>query len=141
MVRKLRWLGIAASVGAVLLTAATAQAEPNRLTPDEQTHGWKLLFDGETTAGWRGMKDTPFPSQTWRIADGTIQTQEDGSGGDLVTEQKFDNFELLIEWKISPGGNSGIKYLVQEEWLSPHFQPDLPEHQKRNQWLSAVGPD
>jgi hypothetical protein len=143
MVRKLRWLGILAFVGVAWLLPPVerAQAEPNRLTADEQTHGWKLLFDGETTAGWRGMKGTPFPSQTWKIEDGTIGTQEDESGGDLISEQKFSNFELLVEWKISPGGNSGIKYLVQEEWLSPHFQPDLPENQKRNQWLAAVGPE
>lgn len=143
MVRKLRWLGILACVGAAwfLTPVERAQAEPNRLTADEQTHGWKLLFDGETTAGWRGMKGTPFPSQTWKIEDGTIGTQEDESGGDLISDQKFSNFEMLVEWKISPGGNSGIKYLVQEEWLSPHFQPDLPENQKRNQWLAAVGPE
>jgi hypothetical protein len=121
--------------------ASVARAEPNRLTAEEQAGGWKLLFDGKTTNGWRGMKGTPFPSQTWMIADGAIGTQEDESGGDLITEKTFNNFELSVEWKISPGGNSGIKYLVQEEWLSPHFQPDLPEKQKHNQWLAAVGPE
>jgi hypothetical protein len=143
MIRKLRRFGILASVGVAWLitTAGLSQAEPNHLTADEQSHGWKLLFDGQTTKGWRGMKGTPFPSQTWMIEGGAIRTQEDESGGDLISEEKFDNFELLVEWKISPGGNSGIKYLVQEEWLSPHFQPDLPERQKRNQWLSAVGPE
>jgi len=142
MVPKLCWLRVfGCAATALLLSSGLASAEPNRLTADEQSQGWKLLFDGKTTTGWRGMKDTPFPSQTWKIEDGAIRTQEDESGGDLVNEQKFNNFELQVEWKISPGGNSGIKYLVQEEWLSPHFQPDLSEDQKRNQWLAAVGPE
>jgi hypothetical protein len=130
------------AVAASLITSAgLAGAELNRLTAEENAHGWKLLFDGKTTAGWRGMKGTPFPSQTWMIEDGAIRTKEDESGGDLITEQVFRSFELSVEWKISPRGNSGIKYLVQEEWLSPHFQPDLSESQKRNQWLAAVGPE
>jgi 3-keto-disaccharide hydrolase len=142
MVRKLYCLRIFVwAAAASLLTFAVARAEPNHLTADEQAQGWTLLFDGQTTTGWRGMKGTPFPSQTWTIEDGAIRTKKDGSGGDLITEKTFSNFELLVEWKISPGGNSGIKYLVQEEWLSPHFQPDLPAAQKHNQWLSAVGPE
>ena len=142
MVPKLCWLRVFGwAATALLLSSGLASAEPNLLTADEQAQGWKLLFDGQTTNGWRGMKGTPFPSQTWMIEEGSIRTKEDDSGGDLITEQAFSSFELSVEWKISPKGNSGIKYLVQEEWLSPHFQPDLPERQKRNQWLSAVGPE
>jgi 3-keto-disaccharide hydrolase len=143
MVRKLRYCAIAVLVGAAWLASAAGpvQAEPNHLTADEQAHGWKLLFDGKTTTGWRGMKGTPFPSQTWTIEDNAIRTKEDNSGGDLATEKVFNNFELEVEWKISPGGNSGIKYLVQDEWLSPHFQPDLSAKEKHAQWLAAVGPE
>lgn len=142
MVPKLCWLRVFGwAATALLLSSGLASAEPNRLTSEEQSQGWKLLFDGKTMNGWRGMKSAPFPSQTWMIEDGCIRTQEDDSGGDLITDQEFSSFELSIEWKISPKGNSGIKYLVQEEWLSPHFQPDLSEAQKRNQWLAAVGPE
>jgi hypothetical protein len=140
---KFRLLGILGWAVAVCLitSAGLAGAELNGLSTEEKAQGWKMLFDGTTTTGWRGMKGTPFPSQTWTIEDGSIRTLEDHSGGDLITEEAFSSFELAVEWKISPRGNSGIKYLVQEEWLSPHFRPDLPERQKHNQWLSAVGPE
>lgn len=141
MVRKLHWLALGGLAALVLVFSDGVRAEVNQLTKEEQSQGWELLFDGRSTSGWRGMKGTPFPSQSWTIEDGTLRTQEDGSGGDVISEKEYSSFELSVEWKISPGGNSGIKYLVQEEWLSPHFQPDLPERQKRNQWLSAVGPE
>lgn len=77
--------------------------------------GWRLLFDGKTTEGWRGFKRTGFPSKGWVIEDGCLKHRLNGGGGDIVTEETFDEFDLEFEWKLSPGSNSGVKYFVLEE--------------------------
>ena len=98
----------------------------NILTDKEKDEGWILLFDGKTFEGWRGLGQEGIPPGHWIIEDGAIKKvpsenvplQEDGQpleGGDLMTVRTFDNFELSLEWKISPAGNSGVKYNVSEE--------------------------
>ncbi len=124
---------------ALLLSVGTAAAADAALSPSEQSAGWRMLFDGKTRTGWTGMKGTPFPAKSWAIEDGMIRTQEDGSDGDVVTTTAFDNFELAFEYRLAPGGNSGVKYGVQQEWLSPHWSPDAPEKFKAHQAISAVG--
>lgn len=103
--------------------AAAASAEPapppapNTLTKAEADAGWRLLFDGRTTAGWRGFKQSGFPPSGWTVEDGELRCAPNGgkpSGGDIVTEEEFDDFELQLEWKLLAGGNSGLKYLVDE---------------------------
>jgi len=101
--------------------AASGEAAPNTLTEAEVTDGWKLLFDGTTSEGWRGYKKEHFPA-AWEIADGTIHMLGSGrgeagsaDGGDILYDEEFQNFTLKLEWKISKGGNSGIFYLGQEE--------------------------
>ena len=97
------------------------QGELNTLTSEEKAQGWILLFDGKTNEGWRGYNKTNFPPD-WVIEDGALRLKGSGNGeagsvngGDLVYgKQKFSNFMLKIEWKISSGGNSGIFYLAQE---------------------------
>jgi hypothetical protein len=100
--------------------------EQNRLSTAEQDEGWILLFDGTTFDGWRGIGRPDVPEGHWVIDNGTIKkvasgevpVQADGQplqGGDIMTERTFRNFELFLEWRISPGGNSGIKYNVSEE--------------------------
>ena len=123
------------------LTPSLEAAKNNTLSDKETSEGWELVFDGETFDGWQGMKGTSFPSRSWIIRDGMICTQDDRSGGDIVSAEKYDDFMFELEWKISPQGNSGIKYLVQQEWLNPGFQPDYDEERKRRQWRSAVGPE
>jgi hypothetical protein len=91
---------------------------PNTLTAAERTDGVVLLFDGKTTGLWRGYGKADFP-KSWVINDNAIQCLgsgkgEAGQGGDIITKEKFKNFELSLEWKISEGGNSGIFYLAQE---------------------------
>lgn len=92
----------------------------NTLTPQEVEAGWKLLFDGETTDGWRGYNKPHFPESGWVVEDGTLRCigtgrgEAGGRGGDIIYDQKFHNFRLSLEWKISEGGNSGIFYLGQE---------------------------
>jgi len=89
---------------------ATAQAQ-NELTPAEKAAGWQLLFDGKTTDGWHSFKRTSFPAKGWVVEDGWLHCQGKG-GGDIVSEQQFDQFDLRWEWKLAPGGNSGVKYFV-----------------------------
>lgn len=99
-------------------------AAPNQLTDAEKAAGWKLLFDGKTTTGWKGFKKESFPAHRWAVEDGSLVrkkggTEKDpitgGGGNDIITIEKFDDFELKLEWAISPGGNSGLKYFIAEE--------------------------
>jgi hypothetical protein len=99
-------------------------APRNVLTAPEQRAGWRLLFDGKTTAGWRGFKKTEFPKEGWVVRDGAIVKLAKGTGdsrgaGDIVTLDTFDDFDLRFEWRVTPGANSGVKYLVTEERSGP----------------------
>ena len=93
----------------VLATAAVA-AEPNSLSPEEKSAGWKLLFDGTSTAGWVGIGKTEFPAKGWIVEGGTLKHVARGGGGDIVTVEHFDDFELTWEWRLAPGANGGLKY-------------------------------
>ncbi|MFH1747649.1 MAG: family 16 glycoside hydrolase [Planctomycetota bacterium] len=104
------------AVGEVL----TPPARPARnvLSDEEQAAGWKLLFDGKTTQGWRGYRKESCPPG-WQVKDGCLVRM--GPGGDIITDEQFDNFELALEWRICAGGNSGIFYRVNEELDWPFF--------------------
>lgn len=91
--------------------------ELNSLTEAEKTTGWKLLFDGKSTEGWRNFnKETVEPG--WKIADGILTRAEKGAG-DIITKEMYAAFELSIEYRISTGGNSGLIYHVTEEGKTP----------------------
>lgn len=75
---------------------------------------WTNLFDGKTTEGWRGYREKAFPEIGWDIEDGALHRKKGESGGDLVTEEQFENFELRFEWKVAPNANSGVMYRVAE---------------------------
>lgn len=95
------------------LAAVTALAGDNELTDPEKSAGWKLLFDGrDASAHWRGYKKDNI-SDKWVAKDGALVLTGKG-GGDIITKDQFENFEFSIEWKISPGGNSGIMFKVLE---------------------------
>lgn len=95
-----------------VLSAMSTQSSPdNVLSPEEKNAGWRLLFDGATLQGWRGYKKDTCPDG-WQVVDGAL-TRVKG-GGDLVTVETFDDFELSIDWRIAPRGNSGIMYRVAE---------------------------
>jgi hypothetical protein len=98
----------------------------NTLTEEERAAGWQLLFDGESFDGWRGVGRDSIPEGHWTIEDGTLHKipsgdvprADDGQpleGGDIMTIETFENFELSWEWKTTDEGNSGIKYNVSEE--------------------------
>ena len=98
-----------------LLLPSAVAAQPNRLTPAEKSAGWILLFDGKTTSGWLEVTGLPFPTDSWRIEDGCLRAFNPGHGfQDIRTEAVPHSFEFQFDWKIAPGGNSGVKYLVQK---------------------------
>ena len=108
------------------MTPVSAKAAPNELSPAERAAGWRLLFDGRTLAGWRGLGLTGPPPGHWTVQDGAIMKiaakdvalQSNGQrlpGGDLITTDTFRNFEFAWDWKMSPAGNSGVKYNVSEQ--------------------------
>lgn len=96
-----------------------APIAPNTLSPGEREEGWQLLFDGATTAGWRAYRGDGFPKKGWKVADGMLSVLGQG-GGDLVaTRAPVGAFELAVEFRLSPGANSGIFYLVQPSASGP----------------------
>src|SRR5580765_2192801 len=84
-----------------LPAAEGADAQANQLTPAESSAGWKLLFDGTSLQGWRlyGKKAAPGPG--WKVEDGLLKKVGKVRGGDIITEAKFDDFDLTWEWRIS----------------------------------------
>ena len=100
-------------------TAPEVSRLVNKLTQNEQQEGWKLLFDGETTEGWRGAHMEEFPELGWFIENGVLTVEESGGaesqhGGDIVTIGEYDKFVFSLEFRITEGANSGIKYYVTE---------------------------
>jgi hypothetical protein len=85
---------------------------PNTLSADETAAGWALLFNGTDLTGWKGYK-TDAPGDAWKVEDGALALTA-GGAGDIMTTESYGPFELSLEWKISPAGNSGIIYLVNE---------------------------
>ena len=118
----------AASAAALLfgsrLSIAGAQKMPDALTAKEKADGWRALFDGKTTAGWRGFRQPTMPAG-WQAVDGALTRV--GQAGDIVTVDEFGDFELTLEWNLSPNGNSGVFYRVTENddvmWhAAPEYQ-------------------
>src|SRR5215203_4644094 len=92
--------------------AAVSTAAPNTLSEREKAAGWRLLFDGKSVEQWRNYKKQDV-SDKWKIQDGALVLTGKG-GGDLVTKERFDSYELVLEYRISKGGNSGLMFHVQE---------------------------
>jgi len=122
---------IAGFLALALTTPIVAQTAPNTLTAAEQAAGWRLLFDGKTLNGWRGLGYDSVPTAHWRVVDGAIEKIPSGkvakiadgqpaNGGDLMTTDTFRDFELSFQWKVAPGANSGVKYNVSEELSLAH---------------------
>lgn len=100
--------------------------EAPRMTEAERRAGWHLLFDGRTAEQWRGYRKSDLPAG-WQVVDGALTRV--GAGGDIVTREQFENFELSLEWKIQPGGNSGIFFRVLEDEAYPNVWQTGPEMQ------------
>jgi len=98
---------------------------PNTLSREEKQEGWKLLFDGKTMNGWRGAYLDSLPAKGWEVQDGVLMVQASGGaeaafGGDIVTVEQYGSFDLVVDFKLTEGANSGIKYFVTEQ------QPKTP---------------
>jgi 3-keto-disaccharide hydrolase len=109
---------------ALALQAAVAPPQgPNTLTAAETAAGWQLLFDGRSLDGWRGYRRDTLPDAGWEVKDGTLRTVAKVKGADIITRKSFTDFELSWEWRVAPGGNNGVKYLVIED------RPQSPGHE------------
>ncbi len=91
---------------------AAAFAADNQLAAKEKAAGWQLLFDGQTLNGWRPYAKKPIGG--WEVVDGTLHAIAKVKGSELITEQKFKDFELAWDWKVPLKGNNGVKYFVTE---------------------------
>ena len=118
------------AAAALVAGMATSCQKHNTLTAAEEAEGWQLLFDGETLNGWRSFNEKELKGG-WTVVDGCIQAS--GEGGDasgyIVTDKKYSNFELVWDWKLTKGGNSGMLYHVVEH---PRFKVPYvtgPEYQ------------
>ena len=118
----------------VACLASSASSQPgrrgagglNELTPAQQRAGWRLLFDGTTLRGWRGIAQDSVSSAIWRVEDGAIHRVptrsaarlpdgQPAADADLMTDSTWRDFELVFQWRVAPGANSGVKYNVSEE--------------------------
>jgi hypothetical protein len=100
--------------------------QPNLLTTQEKAAGWILLFDGKTMNGWQDPSKRSPPSDAWALEDGALKARaRPRVRHDLFTTSSFGDFELTFEWRISPRGNSGLKYRIQDRFFVEDRHPDL----------------
>jgi Domain of Unknown Function (DUF1080) len=113
-------------VACVLFATISALAQaPNTLSAQEKAAGWQVLFDGRTNNNWRSVRSSNFPSTGWEIKDGLLSVtehggEEGGNVGDIITRRKYANFELSVDFRITPGANSGILYFVDLDVPAGH---------------------
>lgn len=113
---------------AAFLSVAAQNGKINTLSEKEKKEGWRLLFNGKNLEGWRTFQGKEISG--WKVIDGVLNNSGVGSdhGGDIITREKFQNFELSLEWKIAPQSNSGIFYHVNEKIGSAIYESG-PEYQ------------
>jgi hypothetical protein len=103
-----------------IISFGQTSSEPNTLNSKEQAGGWKLLFDGKTKNGWHVFNNKTDGS-AWKVADGALYLDPKAKGpkgeggGDIISDQEFENFHLMLEWKLDSGGNSGLIIQAQED--------------------------
>lgn len=126
------------------MSSSVLQDRDNTLTKAEKKAGWKLLFDGRTTSGWRTYKNAPDDS--WEVVDGQLHCRQDGMQhrADLVTSDQYGSFELVFDWKVDKGANSGVLYHVLETYdhpyeTGPEYQliDDLGYPEKLEDWQKS----
>src|SRR6478735_1710318 len=129
---------------------------PNNISEQEQKIGWKLLFDGKTSNGWRGAFKQGFPDHGWKIDSGAItvlqsEGKQGANGGDIVTTQQYSAFDLTFQFKLTPSANSGVKYFVtlseksdssaiglEYQVLDDKLHPDAKLGRNGNRTLSSL---
>ncbi len=103
-------------------SGAEGRVDLNRLTPAEEAAGWTLLFDGKSLAGWRTPSGEPAGLSAWTAVDGCLKALTGGRHiADLWTAGDYRNFDFQFEWRVGPGGNSGVRYFVRD-WGRGRFR-------------------
>lgn len=106
-------------------------SKPNVLTRDERAAGWRLLFDGHSLKGWHNFRGEGV-RPGWKVQDGALVCADPRTAGDIVTDDKYDWFELTLDYRLSEGGNSGVMFHVADEgdaaWQSG---PEIQLHDSR----------
>ena len=108
----------------IMSCSGSKKSTYNNLSKEEKNKGWKLLFDGKTMEGWRTYQNKPADS--WTVNNGVLYckgstTTKSDKRADLITQEEFENFDLSLDWKISPQGNRGIMYMVTEEFPAAYL--------------------
>ena len=125
-------------------TTASSTTGATAVSAAQRGAGWRPLFDGTSTSAWRGYKSQTFPTG-WKIVDGVLT--KSGSVEDIQTRDQFGNFQLALDWKLSPGGNAGVFYRGTEEydhiyWSAPEYQLlDDAGHPDGKSRLTSAGAD
>lgn len=109
------------------ISGSVVAGVPSTINAAESAGGWVSLFDGDSSANWRGYRKDAFPDKGWKVEDGWMQVMAGGGGGDIVTIDQYDDFELELEWKAPAGSNSGVMYLANENNGASYFS--APEYQ------------
>jgi Domain of Unknown Function (DUF1080) len=116
-------------------TTTTPEAAPNTLTDAQKSEGWQLLFDGATKKGWH-VYNNKSDGSAWKVADGALYLDtakkkdwQVQGGGDIVTDEEYDNFHFKVDWKVAPKGNSGIIFYIKEDAKYEHTWHTGPEMQ------------
>ncbi len=137
---------VAAQASPVDLSFPQVNNIPNTLTAKEKAQGWRLLWDGKTTKGWRSIKSDTFPKKGWAIKDGVLAIEGTG-GGDIITDRPYKNFDLQVNFKLTKGANSGIKYFINPEHgnvgceyqiLDDKIHPDAKKGINGNRTLASL---
>jgi hypothetical protein len=159
--KKMYWKDIKIKTSGLIPTASpkdvfVVNTIPNNLSTAEAAEGWKLLFDGKTSNGWRGAFKTGFPDHGWKIDSGMIsvlksQGEQGKNGGDIVTLNEYSAFDLTFQFRLTPGANSGLKYFVtlneksdssaiglEYQVLDDKLHPDAKLGRNGNRTLSSL---
>lgn len=97
------------------------------LVAADKSPRWETLFNGKDTSAWRSFRGSGFPAKGWVVENGSLRCVSKGGGGDLVTREQYQDFELTFDWKVAPGANSGVMYRVREDQSAPYMTG--PEYQ------------
>jgi hypothetical protein len=114
MLKRIVLFAFAACLMGSSLSAADKKEKKEK--KEKKKGKWETLFEGHSVDKWRGYKKDAFPDNAWLVEDGTLHTNPKADPVDIVTKENYDNFELQLEWRVTPGANSGIMYHVGEDF-------------------------
>jgi len=136
MLKRVRHCFILAFTAGLGLLLQAAESPANTLTDDEKKAGWVLLFDGKSLDHWRDPRKLDPPSDSWALEDGSIKAlAHPRINEDLFSADTYRDFEFQWDWRISQGGNSGIKYRIQRTvWIAGEH-PAIPRFEDEVEWF------